>query len=220
MTTTVKAPIVAPAIGRPSEDTTPRRCVDVAVSAVGLIGAAPLLVVLGTLVRATSRGPALFAQSRVGCGERLFTIWKLRTMNVCPEGVGSLVSGTADPRVTRIGSWLRRTRLDELPQLINLLRGDLTLIGPRPEVPRFIAHYTPIERQLLGVRPGIIGPGAVLFASGQSRELNASIDPDAFYVAHHLHPRLDLDRDYLAHRTLRRDLALLGRALRVCVRHV
>ncbi len=217
MTTTVQ-PLTTLPTGLPV-DTTRRRCADVAISVVGLIGAAPLLVVLGALVRLTSPGPALFGQSRVGRGERPFTIWKLRTMVVCPDGAGPLVSGTADPRVTRVGSWLRRTRLDELPQLVNLLRGELTLIGPRPEVPRFIPHYTSEERTLLRGRPGIIGPGAVLFASGQSGELNANADPDAFYIAHHLHPRLTLDRAYLAHRGLRCDLALVAQALRVCVSH-
>jgi lipopolysaccharide/colanic/teichoic acid biosynthesis glycosyltransferase len=134
---------------------------------------------------------------------------------IVAETTGPLVSGAADPRITRLGSWLRRTRLDELPQLINLLRGELTLVGPRPEVERFIPYYTPAEREMLRVRPGIIGPGALLFATDQSQELDAADDPDAYYVEHHLHPRLDLDIEYLAHRTLRRDLSLVARAVSV-----
>lgn len=198
-------------------DTPMRRAVDVGVAVVGLVAALPLLVVLGVAIRLTSRGPAIFRQMRVGRGEQPFRIWKLRTMTVDAERSGALVSGTADPRITRIGRWLRGNRLDELPQLVNLLRGELTLVGPRPEVPRFITHYRPDERGLLRVRPGIIGPGALLFAESQAGELDAVDDPDRFYVEHHLHPRLTLDLDYLADRTLRRDLLLIGRALGVCV---
>jgi lipopolysaccharide/colanic/teichoic acid biosynthesis glycosyltransferase len=197
-------------------DSVLRRGVDVVAAVTGLIVAGPLLVVLAAAVRLTSRGPALFRQSRVGRDEVPFTIVKLRTMHVGRADV--LVSGSGDSRITKIGQWLRRTRLDELPQLVNLLRGELTLIGPRPEVERFVKHYTADERAMLRVRPGIIGPGAVLFASGQSKELNDAEDPEAFYVTHHLHPRLELDLDYLAHRTVRRDLSLVRQAVGVCAR--
>jgi lipopolysaccharide/colanic/teichoic acid biosynthesis glycosyltransferase len=196
-----------------------RRATDIVIALLGLIATAPLLVVLGMTIRLTSPGPALFRQARLGREGRLFEIWKLRTMNASSPGETALVSGLHDPRITRIGGWLRRTRLDELPQLINLLKGDLTLIGPRPEVSRFIRHYTLDERMLLQVRPGIIGPGAVLFASEQAAELDAVDEPDTYYIAHHLHPRLTLDLDYLAHRTVRRDLALVARAVMICAGH-
>ncbi|MDQ2751008.1 MAG: sugar transferase [Actinomycetota bacterium] len=215
---TAAAQIVAPVPARPviMGDTALRRCVDVTVAIIGMAGAAPLLVVLAAAVRMTSRGPVLFRQTRVGRNERPFEIWKLRTMIVSAPSAGPLVSGTSDPRITRIGSWLRRTRMDELPQLVNLLRGDLTLVGPRPEVSRFIPYYTHTERQMLRVRPGIIGPGALLFAAEQAGELDAVDDPDAHYTGCHLHPRLALDLDYLAHRGLRRDLALVAQAVSVC----
>jgi lipopolysaccharide/colanic/teichoic acid biosynthesis glycosyltransferase len=200
-------------------DSTSRRIADVIVAVFGLLAAAPLLLVLGVTIRLTSPGPATFRQARIGRDGRAFDIWKLRTMNQPCPGATTLVSGVHDPRITRIGGWLRRTRLDELPQLINLLKGDLTLIGPRPEVSRFVRHYTAEERMLLQVRPGIIGPGAVLFACEQAAQLDVVDEPEAFYIAHHLHPRLTLDLDYVAHRTLRRDLALVARALMICVRH-
>jgi lipopolysaccharide/colanic/teichoic acid biosynthesis glycosyltransferase len=200
-------------------DSVARRISDVIVAVFGLLVAAPLFLVLGVTIRLTSPGPAIFRQARLGRDGRAFDIWKLRTMHELGPGTAALVSGVQDPRITRIGGWLRRTRLDELPQLINLLKGDLTLIGPRPEVSRFVSHYSAEERMLLQVRPGIIGPGAVLFACEQAAQLDGVEEPEAFYIAHHLHPRLTLDLDYLAHRTLRRDLALVARALMICVRH-
>jgi len=128
-----------------------------------------------------------------------------------------MVSGRADPRVTGIGRLLRATRMDELPQLINLIRGEMTLVGPRPEVPRLVAHYNRAEYVLLTVRPGIIGPGALLFAAEQADELDHAVDPDQHYVRYHLHPKLALDLEYLAARGLRRDVELILAALRMAL---
>lgn len=188
-----------------------RRAVDVAVAGLGLLACAPLLVLLAVLVRITSPGRVLFRQLRVGRDEEQFEIVKLRTMVAAPGGA-PLVSGTRDPRVTRVGGWLRLSRLDELPQLINVLRGQMTLVGPRPEVARFVASYTAQERELFQVRPGIIGPGAVLFVE-QARELEGVGDPERYYVAHQMHPRLALDLDYMRHRGLRSDVRIVCRAL-------
>jgi lipopolysaccharide/colanic/teichoic acid biosynthesis glycosyltransferase len=197
-----------------------RRLVDLFVGCVGLVLALPLLLAIAIAVRATSPGPAIFRQERVGRGGRGFAIWKFRTMVAGADRGGAAVSGRADPRVTRVGRWLRATRLDELPQLVNLVRGEMTLIGPRPEVPRFVVHYTPAERDLLDVRPGIIGPGAVLFAAAQCDELDTAADPEEFYVRHHLHPKLALDLEYLRGRGVARDLRMVAAAvLTVAVRH-
>jgi lipopolysaccharide/colanic/teichoic acid biosynthesis glycosyltransferase len=195
-----------------------RRVVDLLVGCAGLVIALPLLLVLATAVRATSPGPAIFRQERVGRGERRFAIWKFRTMVADAASRGAAVSGRADPRVTRVGRLLRATRLDELPQLVNLVRGEMTLIGPRPEVPRFVAHYSRAERGLLAVRPGIIGPGAVLFAAEQSGELDAAADPDAFYVRHHLHPKLALDLDYVRARGIAQDVRMVAAAVTAVTR--
>jgi lipopolysaccharide/colanic/teichoic acid biosynthesis glycosyltransferase len=186
--------------------------VDVFAAVAGLILTAPLLLLIALAVRLTSRGPVIYRQERVGRGGIPFRICKFRTMAADADRCGSLVSGETDPRITRIGRWLRRSRLDELPQLLNLLRGEVTLVGPRPEVARYVAHYTAAERELLRVRPGIVGPGALLFAQGQAAELDGQEDPELFYLQEQMHPRLALDLDYLAHRGLRRDLTLLARA--------
>jgi lipopolysaccharide/colanic/teichoic acid biosynthesis glycosyltransferase len=201
-----------PSTGRLGADSPIRRLVDLAVAGVAAPVLLPVMLAVALVIRLTSDGPAIFRQERVGRGGRCFAIWKFRTMVVDAAARGSAVSGRADPRVTPVGRWLRASRLDELPQLINLMRGDMTLIGPRPEVPRFVPHYTRAERALLAVRPGIIGPGAVLFAAEQSTELDTAEDPDGFYTDHHLHPKLALDLAYLADRRVRRDLGLIAAA--------
>ena len=200
----------------PPRDSTPRRCVDVLVALTGLVAVGPFLAGLMVAIRRTSPGPAIFRQTRVGRGEQDFTILKLRTMTDGSDREGgALVTGSTDPRVTPLGRWLRATRLDELPQLVNLLRGDMTLVGPRPEVRRFLPYYTGEERLLFSVRPGVIGPGALHFASEQAYELDEAEDPEAAYVSRHLHPKLRLDLDYLADRSMRHDLWLLVRTARV-----
>ncbi|TDT94101.1 lipopolysaccharide/colanic/teichoic acid biosynthesis glycosyltransferase [Streptomyces sp. 846.5] len=193
-------------------DTTLRRAVDLVVAALLLPTLLPLLVLLALAVRCTCRGPAIYRQRRVGRYGQPFSIWKFRTMVVDADRIGAAVGGTGDPRITTVGRLLRLTRLDELPQLVNLLRGEMTLIGPRPEVERFLRYYTPREREMLRVRPGILGPGALLFAAEQSAELDSAPDPDAYYAARLLHPKLALDRAYLADRRLGTDLRLLARA--------
>lgn len=195
-------------------DSVARRLVDIVVAATCLVVLAPLLTVLACWVRASSRGPAIYRQPRMGRGAVPFRIWKFRTMVVGADCMGPLVSGCRDGRITRAGTWLRASRLDELPQLVNLLRGDITLFGPRPEVPHFLAHYTAAERQVLTVRPGIVGPGALLFVEEQS-DLDTVPDPERHYVQRQLHPKLALDLTYLQHRTVRADLRLLAQTAAV-----
>lgn len=195
-----------------------RRAVDALVAGLGLLLSSPVLAVVSVAIRVTSRGPAVFRQQRVGLNGRCFTIWKFRTMVADAAARGGAVSGSRDPRVTSVGRCLRGTRLDELPQLVNVLRGDMTLIGPRPEVPSFVAHYTPEERLLLTARPGVIGPGAVLFARAQSHQLDDAADPEEVYLRDHLHAKLALDLAYLRDRRLSRDLRLVGAAIAVTCR--
>ncbi|MFH8933316.1 sugar transferase [Streptomyces griseosporeus] len=201
----------APADRLPRGDTASRRAVDVVVALVLLPFLLVLLVLLGLLVRCTSRGPALYRQWRVGRGMRPFTILKLRSMRVGADRTGPAVCGAADPRVTAVGQWLRRTRLDELPQVVNLLRGEMTLIGPRPEVERFLPFYTPDELRLLDFRPGIIGPGA-LYAARHCAELDGTDSAETQYVERQLHVKLALDLAYLRDRRPATDLRLLAEA--------
>ena len=186
-------------------------------SVLGLVWLSPLLLTLGLLVRWSSPGPAIYGQERVGRGGEPFQIWKFRTMAVDADLAGPPVSGESDPRVTAVGRWLRAHRLDELPQLVNVARGDLTIFGPRPEVARYVEHYTDEEHELLRVRPGVLGPGAILFAKSHAAALDGVSDPDAYYIRHQLHDKLALDLEYLRDRSRRRELAILKRTLGVVV---
>jgi lipopolysaccharide/colanic/teichoic acid biosynthesis glycosyltransferase len=199
-------------------DSALRRFADIAIACVLLIVLMPLLVSVALAIRLTSRGPAVYRQCRIGLAGRPFDIWKFRTMVDGADRIGPAVGGSGDPRITAVGRWLRRMRLDELPQLVNLLTGEMTLIGPRPEVERFIHYYTPAELVLLSVRPGVLGPGALLFAAEQCHELDTAADPEAVYVARHLHPKLALDLAYLRRRGFATDLRLLARTIELMCR--
>ena len=135
-----------------------KRLFDLAVSLTALTLLVPLLAVIALLVKLGSPGPVLYRQQRVSRGGRLFELLKFRTMVVGADRMAPNVSATGDPRVTRVGAFLRKTYLDELPQLLNVLRGDMSLVGPRPETPEFVALYSPEERRVLTVRPGLAGP--------------------------------------------------------------
>lgn len=212
------APPPATAATAVRPDTAARRTVDAVVAAASLVLFAPLLGFVALAVLLDSGRPVLYRQTRVGRWGCALRIIKFRTMTVDAERSGPLVSARSDPRVTRIGGLLRRSKLDELPQLVNVLRGDLTLIGPRAEVARYVAAYTDDELATLAVRPGLTGPGALLFIR-QSAELDDADDAEARYVSTCLPEKLAADLDYLRHRSLRRDLAIIGHTLATLARH-
>ena len=132
-----------------------RRLVDVVVAILGLALLSPVLLLIAIIVRVDSPGSPLYGGWRVGKEGRRFRMWKFRTMVRDADRLGPGITAKGDARVTRIGAYLRRTKLDELPQLFNLLTGDLTLVGPRAEVPEFVARYTSEQRQIRAVKPGI-----------------------------------------------------------------
>jgi lipopolysaccharide/colanic/teichoic acid biosynthesis glycosyltransferase len=195
-----------------------RRLIDVIASLSALLLLSPLFLLLAIAIKLDSRGPVLFSQPRMGRGERLFRIYKLRTMVKDAAKIGPKISGTADPRITRLGAFLRATKLDELPQLWNVLKGEVTLIGPRAEVPEMLPHYTAEERATLQVRPGLTGCGQLYFTTDQADDLDEVDDVEAHYIEHQLHPKLQLDLEYLRDRRLARDFAVLWTTLKVVLR--
>ncbi len=196
-------------------DSAVRRIVDVVVASTALLVLAPLFALIAAAVKLDSVGPVFFRQVRIGRYGIPFSLVKFRTMVADAARRGPRISGNRDPRVTRVGRLLRKTRIDELPQLWNVVRGEMTLVGPRPEIPEMVRHYTAEERQLLQVRPGLIGPGQLHFAARQAAELDEVGDAEAHYIEHQLHPKLRLDLDYLRRRGLLRDLALVLEVVRV-----
>ena len=190
-----------------------RRAVDVLVAGLVLMIAGPVIALLAAAVRLTSRGPAFYRQVRIGSSGEQFTILKLRSMVSGADQAGPLVTSRADSRVTALGALLRATKLDELPQLINVLRGDMTLIGPRPEVPRFIPCYDDDEIEILSVRPGLTGPGQIFYTKVQQATVLDGVDPEQHYATCELHAKLAIDLDYLRRRSLRFDLLIVVRTV-------
>jgi lipopolysaccharide/colanic/teichoic acid biosynthesis glycosyltransferase len=176
-----------------------RRAVDIAVSAALLGLSAPLLAVAMAAIKLESPGSPIYRQRRIGMGGRPFEMLKLRTMVAGAEGIGAgLAIDAGDPRVTRVGALLRRTSLDELPNLLNVLRGEMSLIGPRPTLPAQVAAYTPRQRGRLQIRPGITGWAQV---NGRA--------------ALPWSERIELDLAYIEHRSLALDLRILWRTLAI-----
>lgn len=165
------------------------RSLDVAIAALGLTASAPLLGAAMVAIRLSSRGPAIYRQRRVGLGGEEFELYKLRTMveGADPVGVGTAVTRD-DPRVTRVGRLLRRASLDELPNLVNVLRGEMAIVGPRPTIPAQVELYTPAQRRRLEVRPGMTGWAQVNGRAGIPWEERIELD---VWYAEHRTPALD-----------------------------
>jgi lipopolysaccharide/colanic/teichoic acid biosynthesis glycosyltransferase len=142
-----------------------------------------------------SPGPILFRQQRVGHGGKFFTVLKFRSMRIGSERDLMRITVAGDLRVTKVGKWLRKTKLDELPQLLNVLRGDMSLIGPRPEVPEYVRYYNEAQRLVLQVKPGITGPASLEFID-EEEVLKESSDPERFYCATLMRRKLDIDLEY------------------------
>ena len=188
-----------------------KRGFDLLLAAAGLLLLSPLFLVVALCIRLDSPGPVFFRQERVGRGGRLFRIHKFRTMVADAPARGPGLTIGADPRVTRVGRWLRRTKIDELAQLLDVLTGQMSLVGPRPELPRYVALYPPLLRdQLLGVRPGITDPASLKYADEASL-LAAAADPEREYTQVLLPAKLQASADYLRTATLASDLAVLAR---------
>lgn len=189
-----------------------KRAFDLLASGLGLIVLSPVLLVAALAVRLDSRGPVFFLQQRVGRNFRPFWIYKFRTMVPDAPERGAQITAGADPRITRVGRWLRKTKVDEIPQLVNVLVGDMSLVGPRPEVPRYVEMFHDDFAPVLMVRPGLTDPASIKYRD-ESALLAASADPEREYVEHILPDKLALARAYIARASFAGDLAVLLRTL-------
>lgn len=195
-----------------------KRIFDVICSAIGLLLLAPVFVVVGLSIALDSPGPVFFRQRRIGRYGEPFLIHKFRTMRHDPEPRGLLITVGQDPRVTRVGAFLRRYKIDELPQLIDVLRGVMSLVGPRPEVPEYVAHYSDDDRQVvLSVRPGITDNASLEF-SDESLLLAGAADPQRLYIEIILPKKVRLYRAYVQMRTMTGDVGIIFKTLRKIVR--
>jgi lipopolysaccharide/colanic/teichoic acid biosynthesis glycosyltransferase len=191
-----------------------KRAFDLVLSSLGLICASPILAVIALAkVASRDRGPFLHRARRMGEGGRIIIVLKIRTMAV--DAAGSPLTGPNDPRVTRLGRILRRYRLDELPQLINVMRGEMSLVGPRPEDPAFVDMADPLHRRIFTAKPGITGLAQLQF-HGEAERLDVD-DPERHYREEILPAKLLLDANYLDRRTTLLDLKILLRTIGVIV---
>ncbi len=184
-----------------------KRAFDLAVALVGTVLLLPILAMAGLAIKLDSPGPVFYRSSRVGKDGRPFGLYKLRTMIAGADRVGSSVTSGGDPRITRVGRLLRRTKLDEMPNLINVLKGEMSLVGPRPEAPEWIELYSPEERRVLQVRPGITGLAQVRYRHEEDLLRGASIQER---YPHIMREKLHLDLEYIRNRSLGLDLRIIA----------
>ena len=188
-----------------------KRIFDLLVSALGLIILSPIFALIALLIRLMSPGPVFYRARRVGQGGREFTLYKFRSMVADADRRGPGITTAGDPRVTSIGRVLRRTKLDELPQLWNVLRGDMSLVGPRPEDPRYVALYTPEQRRVLDVRPGITSLASIEYRNEEA--VLHGPDWEQHYIHEVMPAKLAIDLRYVQRATLFTDLLIILRTL-------
>ncbi len=185
-----------------------KRWFDAACALFGLIVLSPLLFLVALFVKLTSSGPAFFRQVRIGQFGRPFQIFKFRTMKHSPSDSGSLLTAEGDARVTPFGKWLRKSKVDELPQLLNVLWGDMSLVGPRPEVPRYVGEYTDRQKKILVLKPGITGRTANIYVY-EEQLFRGHADKETFYLTTILPAKLEIDIAYCESVSFTEDVKLI-----------
>ena len=185
-----------------------KRVFDLIVSSLGLLILSPLLLVLAIWVKCDSPGPIFYRQLRVGRGNQDFWLFKFRSMQVEADKTGLITIGGHDLRVTRSGYYIRKYKLDELPQLINVFRGDMSLVGPRPEVRKYVNLYTSEQLKVLQVRPGITDPASIRYRN--ENELLAQVpDPEKYYREVIMPDKLKINLKYIANISFKNDLQII-----------
>ena len=185
-----------------------KRAFDIVVALVGLVFFSPLVLIIAVFIKLDSPGPVFYRAPRVGKGGRPFRMYKFRTMVADADKIGPAITVDKDPRITRIGARLRRSRLDEIPQLINVLRGEMSMVGPRPEAPYYVEKYSPEQREVLMVKPGMTAPAQIAFRHEEEALSNAETLEDE-YMSVILPPKLAMDLQYIEQQSLSLDLKIL-----------
>ena len=197
-----------------------KRIFDLVVGSLLLAAFAPLLFLVAILIRRDSSGPALFRQIRIGRNNRPFFIYKFRTMYLDADQQGPQITAGDDPRVTPLGRSLRNCKIDELPQLLNVVRGEMSLVGPRPQVPRFVNAFSPEYRPIvLAVRPGITGPTQLTYRNEEVL-LEGQQDREQYYIDKLLPNKCRMDVEYVLNRSVTYDVRVLCETTRIVVRGI
>ena len=190
-----------------------KRAFDLCCAVPGLLLLSPLFALISLAVYLDSGGPVFFRQPRVGRGGRRFLLWKFRTMVVDADRRGGELTVGRDPRITRVGNVLRASKLDELPQLVNVVRGEMSLVGPRPEVPRYVALYDESERAVLHLTPGITDPASIVYRH-EAELLGRSADPERTYREKVMKHKIEINLAYARRASLWSDFGVLLRTVR------
>lgn len=194
-----------------------KRLFDIVASGLGLIVLSPLFLILAIWIKHDSKGPIFYRQVRVGYKNKDFRIFKFRSMRVGADK-GSLVTiGGRDPRVTKSGYWIRKFKLDELPQLINVFIGDMSLVGPRPEVRHYVDYWTPEQMYVLDVRPGITDPASIKFRN-ENELMEKAEDPEKYYIEVIMQEKIKLYLEYVEKHSFWYDLGLIFKTFWVIVK--
>ena len=172
----------------------------------------PVLLLIGILVMSESRGGIFYRQERIGKGEKPFMLYKFRTMYPNSDRKGLLTVGNRDSRITRVGYYLRRYKLDELPQLLNVLIGDMSLVGPRPEVKKYVDLYTPEQRKVLSIRPGVTDWASLTYIN-ENEILAKSDHPEQTYIEEIMPQKLALNLEYVEKQSFYTDLKIIGKTI-------
>ncbi|HZW62032.1 MAG TPA: sugar transferase [Flavobacteriaceae bacterium] len=185
-----------------------KRGFDIIFSFAGLLLTAPLFLVLALTIKLESKGPVFYLQTRVGQYNKDFKIFKFRTMKVDADKKGLLTLGDRDHRVTKVGYFLRKYKLDELPQLVNVFIGNMSFVGPRPEVRNYVNYYTEEDRVIFNLKPGITDYASIAFRD-EAELLKTATNPEAYYITHILPQKLKLHKKYIVNQSLSTDIKII-----------
>ncbi|AOM75929.1 sugar transferase [Pedobacter steynii] len=190
-----------------------KRLFDIFFSLTGLLILMPVFFVVAVLLKRESKGPVFYKQIRVGLNQRCFQLIKFRTM--CPDAdkMGLLTIGDHDARITRLGCWLRKHKVDELPQLLNILKGEMSFVGPRPEVPKYVEMYDASQQRVLTVKPGITDWASIKYID-ESSLLATADDPESFYIHKVIPSKISQNLEYIDHHNLWIDCKIISHTLK------
>ena len=185
-----------------------KRLFDIFFSSIGIIFLLPFFIIISILILLDSKGGLIYKQERVGKGDVIFKVLKFRTMRPDSFSKGALTVGSRDPRITNVGYYLRKYKLDELPQLFNVLFGDMSFVGPRPEVKKYTDLYTPEQKKVLSVRPGITDYASIKFRN-ENDLLASSDDPEKLYIEEIMPEKLKLNLEYINDNHILKDIKII-----------
>ncbi len=189
-----------------------KRCFDIFFSLLGILCLLLVFLFVAIAIKCSSKGPVLFKQERVGKNGKHFKIWKFRSMVVDAEAKGRQITTDGDNRITKVGKFIRKTKIDELPQLFNVLSGKMSFVGPRPEVPRYVELYTEEQRKVLSVKPGITDLASIEFRN-ENDMLKEAEDPDKKYIEEIMPAKLELNLKYIEKAGFFYDIGLIFKTI-------